>query len=184
MSQEKNMNMPRLRCKMENLEELADRYSYESDEPDPSTLEGEVKEQGYLTKKNLESVAKWKSLRSAGHVNNNDDDYVKEITKFALDTENERARIEVLTRLDGVGWPVATVVLHFFHKDHYPILDYRALWSVSMIKENSSTATPNSYCFKCWNQYVEFCRDTAKAAGISMRQLDKALWQYSKEDSE
>ena len=184
MSRGKDKNTPRLRCKMEDLKGLADDYSYESDELDPSTLEGEVNEQGYLTKGNLESVAKWKSLRRAGLVKENDDKYVEEITQIALTAKNERTRIEVLTCLDGVRWPIASVVLHFFHKDRYPILDYRALWSVSMIKENSSTATPNRYCFDCWWEYVEFCRKTADTAGISMRQLDKALWKYSEKNSD
>ena len=29
--------------------------------------------------------------------------------------------------LSGVRWPTASVLLHFGHRDRYPILDYRAL---------------------------------------------------------
>jgi len=84
----------------------------------------------------------------------------------------ERARIESLTVLDGVGWPTASVILHFFHKDLYPILDYRAQWSVSM-------DMPIQYKFGFWWTCVEYCREIASKADVNMRTLDKALWQYS-----
>ena len=91
---------------------------------------GNVRKAGSLNLDKLRAVAQWKAPRSAGRVESNDEGYVTAITGFALQTKCERARIEVLTRLDGVGWPTASVILHFFHCDRYPILDFRALWSV------------------------------------------------------
>ena len=32
-----------------------------------------------------------------------------------------------------------------------------------------------------WLEYLEACRALAGRAGVSIRTLDKALWQYSKE---
>lgn len=89
--------------------------------------------------------------------------------------KSERLRIEALTLLDGIGWPSASVILHFFHKQKYPILDYRALWSVSL-------EVPYRYIFEFWWAYVIYCRDLAKNAKVTMRTLDRALWQYSKEN--
>ncbi len=40
--------------------------------------------------------------RSAGRMEDNPEEYVKEITAFALSAKTERARIEVLANLDGV----------------------------------------------------------------------------------
>lgn len=105
----------------------------------------------------------------------NSDSFIKEITKIALTSEEERVRIEALTLLNGVQWPTASVVLHFFHKDPYPIIDFRALWTISM-------DTPNCYAFGLWWEYVEYCRNLAARAKMSMRELDQALWQYSKEN--
>ena len=34
-----------------------------------------------------------------------------------LNEKEERLRIEILTLLDGVGWPTASVILHFYHKE-------------------------------------------------------------------
>ena len=77
--------------------------------------------------------------------------------------------------LDGVGWPTASVLLHFGHAEPYPILDYRALWSCGVPRP------PSQYSFGLWWPYTRFCREITRRYGISMRTLDRALWQYSKE---
>jgi hypothetical protein len=128
-----------------------------------------------MTKDELRTIARWKAPRSAGYMESNPEDYVREITGFALSAESERTRIEVLTLLDGVQWPTASVILHFFHRDPYPIIDYRALWSVSL-------PVPVQYTFDFWWPYVQYCRDLSDRTALDMRTLDRALWQYSKEN--
>ena len=59
-------------------------------------------------------------------------------------------------------------------KSRYPILDFRALWSVGV-------KAPLKYSFDFWWRYTVFFRRLATRAGVRMRTLDKALWQYSKE---
>lgn len=81
-----------------------------------------------------------------------------------------------MTRLHGVGYPTASVLLHFVSPDLYPIIDYRALWSLG------EEAPPRSYSFDFWWWYVDCCRSLAGEAGVTMRTLDRALWQYSKEN--
>lgn len=134
-----------------------------------------VQSSGYLTKDQLRKLAKWKSRRSAGWIDDNEDDFIQEITAFALSAKDERARIESLTLLDGVEWAMASVILHFCHKDPYPILDFRAL-------ESLSTKQPRSYNFKFWEEYKSVTRDLAKRAGVDMRTLDRAMWKYDEED--
>ena len=131
----------------------------------------------WLDKEMLKRVAHWKSPRSAGHVKNNSDDYVKEITGFVFEAKEERSRIEILTVLSGVEWPTASVILHFFHPDPYPILDFRAIWSLN-------GEPPNQYDFSFWWSYVDSCRKLAKQYEIGMRELDRALWAYSKKHQE
>jgi hypothetical protein len=86
-------------------------------------------------------------------------------------------RIEVLTLLAGVSWPTASVILHFFHREQYPILDVRALWSLQC-------DPPGEYDIPFWESYTSSCRSLAQKAGVSMRTLDRALWQYSKENQQ
>ena len=164
----------KLRFDEKQITVFANEYNYPRAEEDVAALREDVQIHGYLTKGQLRTVAEWKAPRSAGHVQKNEAKYVEEITAFAFAAINERARIETLTILDGVGWPTASVLLHLYHKDKYPILDFRALWSCSL-------DVPKQYRFDSWWDYVKFCRAVAERNGVSMRVLDRALWQYSKQ---
>ena len=138
-------------------------------------LRNTVQRAGHLTKAQMRLIAMWKSPRSAHHIENNTDGFIKEITSFALKCEDRRARIESLTLLDGVLWPTASVVLHLFHAEPHPILDFRALWSISV-------EVPSQYDFEFWECYILFCRKIASCNKVDMRVLDRALWQYSKDN--
>jgi len=78
---------------------------------------------------------------------------------------------EILGILNGVSWPTASVILHFFHADPYPIIDYRALWSISL-------EVPKQYTFDFWMRYVDFCRKLTESCSLDMRTRDRALWKY------
>ena len=163
-----------LRFPESELEQIAKRRVPSHRETGLIKLKPDVQQRGYLDKKLLKRVAYWKSPRRAELIDCNDEEYVKEITSWAFTATNERSRIEVLTLLDGVGWPTASAILHLFHEEPYPILDYRALWAIGL-------EVPNQYSFSFWWPYVEFCRDIARRNQVDMRTLDRALWQYSKE---
>jgi len=123
---------PKLLCPESKLAFFAARYQYPLQETVVLDLKTAVVKRGWMTKDELRIIAQWKAPRSAGHMEDNPEEYVKEITGFALSAKTERARIEVLTTLDGVRWPTASVILHFFHPEPYSIMDFRALWSVSL----------------------------------------------------
>jgi hypothetical protein len=138
----------KLRFHENDVRRIAARYEYFGSDTVLVKLRPKVLARGWLQLRELERLAKWKSPRSAGHIKTNSDSYIKEITRFAFSVSTERATIEALTLLDGVQWPTASVILHFFHRDRYPILDYRALWSVSL-------EVPQYYCFEF---LVAICR--------------------------
>jgi len=167
----------RLRFRPAQIPALEKRYVYARVETDLMALCPEIRRRGHLTKEQLQLLAYWKSPRSAGQVEKNSESFVKEITGLALSASDERSRIEPLTLLDGVSWPTASVILHMFHRDGYPILDVRALWSASV-------KAPSVHGFALWSDYVAFTRSIAERASVSMRVLDRALWQYSKENQE
>ena len=174
----KNNNMPpTLRCRLTSLPKLAARYSYGIDDGDLHKAKSAIQKRGHMTLAELRDLAQWKSPRSAGKIESNSAAYVKEITGLALAAKTEQARIELLTLLKGVGWPTASVILHFYHKSPYPIIDFRALWTLSL-------EVPNQYDFELWMAYVQACRELSKKSGLNMRELDRALWQYSAENQE
>ena len=69
--------------------------------------------------------------------------------------------------------PTASVILHFCDTRPYPVLDYRALWSLGYSR-------PPVYTFEFWSAYTHFTRALAQSTGHDMRTVDRALWQYSK----
>jgi hypothetical protein len=99
---------------------------------------------------------------------------VREVTRIALETTIEKLKVRVLLLLAGVSWPTASVILHFCDRGRYPILDFRALWSVGV-------ARAPSYTFSLWWEYTCFVRNISDRTGLPMRTIDRALWQYSKE---
>jgi hypothetical protein len=132
-------------------------------------------ERGYLTQSDFLKTCEWKTPRSKSRCAKNTADLIREITQISFSASQEQLRIQVLTLLFGVGFPTASVILHFCSGKQYPILDFRALWSLNIEKYKVDD-------FALWWSYTEHCRTLAKRNNISMRTLDRALWQYSKEN--
>ena len=164
----------KLRFLPHRIGDWADKYGDAMDDAVPTAVGAAAKQRGHLDKAEFLQVARWKTPRSQSLCASNPPEYVREVTSVALATRNERLAIEVLTLLRGVSWPTASVFLHFCSPRPYPILDFRALWSLSC------DATPADYDFELWQAYVASTREIAKASGVSMRELDRALWAYSK----
>lgn len=160
---------------LEQIRDLATRYTYPGEPELIRDVIPQIRDRRYLTFDELRQICAWKSSRIGRKVDRNTAEEVEELTRFAFSTESEKARIWILLLLGGVGWPTASVILHFCHRDRYPILDRRALWSLQV-------PVPKVYSLDIWLAYTHACRDLADAAGVSMRDLDRALWQYSKEN--
>lgn len=168
------MNSFNLKFNESEIAQIASRYNYETDIIlDP--IINSVKHDRYLEYNDFLNICEWKTKRSKSRCALNDKIMVEECTRIALNTPVEKLRIEILTLLSGVSWPTASTILHFCHEDKYPILDFRALWSLRI------TSVP-TYNFSFWMEYTEFCRKLSARTQLDMRTIDRALWQYSKEN--
>jgi len=170
----------KLRFEQSQINELSARYCEQnSDQTNESYIENVIapttKAAGFYTREDFLKVCHWKTPRSQPHCQRNDEAVVREATSVALSANCEQLRIGVLTILHGVSFPTASVLLHFAHADRYPILDFRALESLSI-------PLPNDYDVDFWNEYVQICRRIADQAEVKMRTLDRALWQFSLEN--
>jgi len=163
----------RLRFRERDLSRWAARYDASVDTL-VEAIGRRARERGHLTAGEFRALARWKTPRSSPLIAGNDEALVAETTRVALSTHVPRLRIEILTLLRGVHWPTASVILHFAHREGHPILDVRALWSVGV------SPVP-AYTFEFWDRYVAFTRELSRRSGLGMRDLDRALWQYSKE---
>lgn len=153
----------------------ASRYSYKNEDIMCDEIAPKIQKQKFLTKDDLMFLCRWKSPRILPRANENESEFIEEVTSIALTTKNEKLAIEVLTLMRGVSWPVASVILHFGKNNLYPILDYRALWSLGV-------NAPNVYKYDLWIAYAYYCRELSKQLRVDLRTLDRALWQYSKEN--
>jgi hypothetical protein len=169
-----------LRLPLDAIPYWADRYRPSAEEDAiERDLAPAARARGYLTHAELVRLGRWNSPRVAPRLAANAPDYVEAVTAAALAAPprgpaHERLRIETLMLLSGVAWPTASVLLHWCGRDPYPVLDYHALWSLGVL--------PHRYDFPLWWAYTLHCRELAGEAGVSMRDLDRALWQYSKEN--
>jgi hypothetical protein len=129
---------------------------------------------GHITRPEFLEICAWKSARSKPRCRKNGARKIETLTRAALATTDEALKIDLLLLLEGVAWPTASTILHFCDERPYPILDYRAVWSLGYAK-------PPRYTMEFWLGYLEYTRGLAARLGLPIRTVDKALWQYSKE---
>ena len=159
----------------ELVPELAARFPV-VDESAVETIGAPVRARGYYQRREFLLVCAWKTPRSGPRVARNTGPAIRAATRRALADPDEAARMAALLTLSGVGVPTASTLLYFALPARYPILDVRALESLG-VKPRSQ------YPIAFWLGYLEACRALADRCGVSLRTLDMALWQWSKERS-
>lgn len=152
---------------------LADRFGETDDTPAEQAGRAAVA-RGYYAREEFLTICAWKSPRSRPRVQANDAATVEAHTRDALAATDETARMEALLRLGGVGVPTASCLLYFTDPASYTVLDVRAL-------ESLGVRGRSTYPVAFWLEYLYACRELARLHGVSLRTLDKALWQHSKE---
>jgi hypothetical protein len=165
-----------LQLPLDEIETLAARFPSGGGDGRLVEVGVAVLARGYYTREEFIEVCAWKTVRSRPKIARNTEAAVVQATGLAIGTEDEAARMTALLELDGVGVPTASTLLYCVFPDRYPILDVRALESLG-VKPRSQ------YPLSFWLEYLDACRELAQLAGVSLRTLDKALWQHSKERS-
>ncbi len=123
---------------------------------------------GLRTVAQLLPIARWKSPRRKGLIASNDPAVVGEILGVACSAAHERTALAVLCGLSGVGVPMASAILTAIDQVRYTVIDRRVL---NVLTGNEWDPTVDDYV-----RYLEFCKGRAKAYGVSLRNLDRALW--------
>jgi hypothetical protein len=134
----------------------------------------------YLHKPHFVEIAKWKSPRPVRHYESNDEDLVQEVTTFAFAARRDDLKLRLLMLLDGVGVPVASTILHFAFPDKYPIMDVRAVATLTHLDlwTRPGPVQPGftGFSVEDWQAYTDLMREHASRLGVTLRELDKALW--------
>jgi len=164
----------KLRFPERDIRLWASRYSDPAEPPIEDQVAPRARKRKYLDRDGFLAICAWKSPRTKSRCASNTTRMIEDTTRIALSTENEQLAIEVLTLLKGVSWPTASVILHFCRDGVYPILDFRALWSLRC-------EVPPQYDCDFWWSFTEYFRALAHRTDLDARMLDRALWQFSKE---
>lgn len=168
--------MFKLRFKEAQLPAWAERYSYRANDRElRGPLRHAVLARGFLERAEFLRICHWKTVRSRSRCEQNSGFHIKTITRASFSSGDETIKMDLLRTLSGVEWPTASTLLHFCDRRPYPILDYRALWSLGIDK-------PPHYDMPFWLEYLAFSRRLAGRTGLEIRDVDRALWQYSKEN--
>jgi hypothetical protein len=106
------------------------------------------------------------------------------VTALAFAARRDDLRLRLLTLLNGVGVPVASTILHFAFPDTYPIMDVRAVTTLTRfgLWTGPDPAQPGFTGFSVadWEVYARLMREHARTLGVTLRELDKALWAFDK----
>lgn len=126
---------------------------------------------GYMTPENLAATARWTTRRK--RVENlalrNDASKVERITRQSFAAETDERRLGQLMALEGIRWTMASIILHFAFPEDYPTLTKAVLNTIE---------GPSTKSFNNWIRITDLCRETKRQYGVTMRELDRALWTY------
>lgn len=144
----------------------ADREMEEAGERlvnDPSDLEA------------VKAIVKWKSPRRMDRFRLNSAEQVEAAIREAIEATaagDVRRAVKALTRLAGVGVKMASAILTAMFPTLYTVCDFRASAACGQ-KDYSS--------LRYYVAYLAACREMAARYGVSLRDFDRANWQWSKD---
>jgi hypothetical protein len=155
-----------------DISKYSDRYAYPDDR---DALDAGCRiAKGECSRSNLVAIFRWKTNgRGARRIDRNTNTEIADALHLASIAQTERAAISVLTGLYGVDVPVASAILTAIDPEKYTIIDFRALEALGSNSKNRSVGF--------YLEYLATCRKLASENGINLRQLDRALWQWSSE---
>ncbi len=178
------MNQFKLPLTRDEILKLEDNYKKSNEiqqEERVMAIAVQAKERGFLTKEEFLEIGKWKTPRQNKNYANNDEEFIKEVTSVSFSGKaSDELRIHVLTLLGGVNLRVASAILHLAflpEKQTYPIMDVRALQTLGYKAKSEKEFN------EIWEEYTKFCREKCIEMDIGMRTLDRAIWQFDKNQS-
>jgi len=155
------------------IRELSSRYSYALDEAPFEA--GRAIASGDAAEVHLWTIVRWKSPRSITKVRRNSAAEVAKALTAGGQGQTDGAAVRALVALYGVGVPIASAILTVIDPSRYTIIDVRALEALGV-----HATYPN---VDFYLRYVACCRELAAESGVDLRTLDRAMWQWSKEQA-
>jgi len=139
------------------------------------------KGKGFFTMGILYDILDWKSPRNKNYWNDNDNDYVKEVsTKFFLLTDDEE-RIDCLQELHGVRVSVASAILALIYPENYGVIDFHVWQLLHHYGLVSEKADGNNLSVINWLQFLEIIRQLAQEYKVKARDIERTLFDFHRD---
>jgi hypothetical protein len=138
-------------------------------------------EEQTLTPFDFFAIVIWKSNRVKTRVKKGLNAAGKSVQALMCEVAKTRSpadKVELLTEIEGIGIRVASAILAVCYPTQFTVLDYRAWETLASCNLEGLPAsiptTPAAYV-----RYCEACGRFAAKGGVSLRDLDQALWARS-----
>ncbi len=160
-----------------DIQKLADEYMASKEGAKDRVMEeaGRRIVAGDFSRPNLEDIYKWKAARAIRWLRKNTDIAVKMAIEGAVAAADVKQAVDALTVLRGVRVKMASAILTAINPERYTVLDFRAL---------EALGSEDSEDLDLYVEYLEFCQNSARRYRITMRNFDRANWQWSKNKAE
>jgi hypothetical protein len=158
----------------DELRALAARYSSVTDKA--ALAAGRAIRFGARDAETFLAIFNWKTRgRGRSRPLSNSPELIADALDAALSAKTERVAIAALLALRGVAIPVASAILTCVDPKRFTVIDFRAL---------EALGRPNSHAqsIEAYFDYLAECRALAGKHRMSLRDVDRALWQWSVEN--
>ncbi|HEX5731604.1 MAG TPA: hypothetical protein VF131_02125 [Blastocatellia bacterium] len=168
------------------LERLLYRRLQKSPDPAQDLISklSHVKQQAYFNKPEFLEMCSWKSPRPRHLYQSNSSALIRRVSIEVFAADCEKQKVELLTSLKGVGVPTASAILTLIDPQDYGVIDIR-VWQ--LLYQCGAVATrPSGVGFSCenWLEFLERLRDWARNFNVTVRDVERALFEHHKENQE
>jgi hypothetical protein len=135
-----------------------------------------ARRRGYLTRRELINVCKWKSARAIRHIRRNRPALVKRITAKAFRMRSEEGKLLLLTGMYGVSVPMASAILTLTNPSRYGVLDIRVWQLLNRIGAVTGNANGTGFSFRHWERFLSIIRSFAVLHHVKARDIEHTLF--------
>lgn len=186
--------MPRVGARLKRLDDpgvLTGRVPYASmaallrrelvGREDPATAAlmgtlGRARQRGWFSRAEFLTMCRWKSPRALRRCRLNSAAAVRRVSRAALATRSERARLSLLTGLHGVSVPTASAILTLLDPRRYGVLDIRAWQLLVGLGRVSRNPAGRGFAPEDWLEYLGELRRHARRLGVTARAVEYTLF--------
>ena len=135
-----------------------------------------VRRRGVFTRAEFRRMCRWKSPRARLLWEKNSAARIAAVSRAVLATRDERGRMELLTRLVGVGVPMASAILTLIDPRRYGVLDIRAWQLLFAVRSVDANRRGQGFTIAQWLGYLAALRRHARRLGVSARTIEYTLF--------